>query len=274
MRRLRSNLLSVVALAAVALTAACSSNGPAQPAPSASEAAYDPQALPPGPLGASIKLGHDIIQNPHKYLPNDVVADMSCAACHIAAGTVKRGGSLVGVYARFPQWNKRAKRVIALQDRLAECFLYSMNGTPPSYDSKEMIAMTAYIAYLSRNVPTGAKQAADDRFIVPLPSSPPDTKRGATLYAQKCSACHQANGQGIHDRFPPLWGPLSFNNGAGMAHIDRMTGFVKFNMPQNAPNTLSVQDAYDIAGWVLTHDRPKFQAKRLIQAPERPASFF
>ena len=33
------------------------------------------------------------------------------------------------MYGRFPQWNSRAHRVIALQDRIAECFLYSMNGT-------------------------------------------------------------------------------------------------------------------------------------------------
>jgi hypothetical protein len=48
----------------------------------------------------------------------------------VNGGTVARGGTFVGTYARFPQWNKRSKRVIALQDRLAECFLYSMNGTP------------------------------------------------------------------------------------------------------------------------------------------------
>lgn len=274
MPRLRSKLVAVFALAAVALTAACASNQSAN-APQASQAnLYDPQALPTGPLGESIKLGHDIIADPHKYLPKNAVADMSCAACHVGVGTVKRGGSFVGTYARFPQWNKRAKRVIMLQDRLAECFLYSMNGTPPAYDSKEMIAMTAYIAYLSRDVKVGAKQAQDDRFIVPLPQGSPDVARGQTLYAQKCSACHQANGQGIHGQFPPLWGPKSFNNGAGMAHIDRMTGFVKFNMPQNAPNTLSLQDAYDIAGWVLTHDRPKFQKNRMIQASQQPASFF
>ena len=97
-----------------------------------------------------------------------VRAQMSCAACHIAAGTQPRGGSFIGLYGRFPQWNKRAHRVIALQDRIAECFLYSMNGKPPAYSSKAMIAIVAYIAWLSRGVPVGAKQPQDDRYIVPL----------------------------------------------------------------------------------------------------------
>lgn len=266
MRRLRSSLLAV---AAAALLAACS-QARAQQNP----AIYDPAALPSGPAGESIALGRAVIMDPQKYLPKDVTADMSCAACHIGGGTVARGGTFVGTYARFPQWNKRSKRMIALQDRLAECFLYSMNGTPPAYTSKEMIGMVAYIAYLSRNVPTGAPQPKSDGFIVPLPSAPPDIAHGKRLFMANCAACHQANGAGIHGSFPPLWGPLSFNNGAGMAHIDRMTGFVKYNMPQNAPGSLSLQEAYDVAGFVLSHDRPKFDPNRTIAQPAEPAKFF
>jgi thiosulfate dehydrogenase len=254
MLRLRSSL---IALLAAALLAACSQVRAQQ-----ADAVYDPRALPSGPVGESIAL------------PQDVTADMSCAACHLSAGTTARGGTFVGTYARFPQWNKRSGRVITLQDRLAECFLYSMNGKPPAYTSKEMIAMVAYISYLSRNVPTGAKQAESDGFIVPLPSASPDIAHGGALYAQKCVACHQASGAGIHDAFPPLWGPTSFNNGAGMAHIDRMTGFVMYNMPQNAPGTLSLQEAYDISAWVLSHPRPKFDAERLVTQPDQPAKFF
>lgn len=265
MRRLRSRLAVVFVLAAVVLTAACSSN---------TRPLYDPQALPSGPVGESIRLGHDIMQDTPKYLPRNVVADMSCAACHVGGGTVKRGGSLVGLYGRFPQWNKRSKRVIMLQDRIGECFLYSMNGTPPAYSSKAMIAIASYIAYLSRDVPGGAPQPKDDGFIVPLPSASPDVKHGGDLYAQKCAACHQANGAGVHGSFPPLWGAASFNAGAGMAHIDRMTGFVRFNMPQNAPGSLSLEDAYDISAWVLTHPRPTFNKARLIAPAPQPASYF
>jgi thiosulfate dehydrogenase len=265
-------LRSCFSFAAVALAAALAAC--AQNAPQAAQAPSAPADLPTGALGASIALGRDVINDPHKYLPHDVKADMSCAACHIGAGTVARGGSFVGTYARFPQWNKRAHRVITLQDRLAECFLYSMNGKPPAYTSKEMIGMVAYIAYLSRDVAVGAPQPKSDGFIVPLPSASPDVVRGQTLYAQKCAACHQANGAGIHGAFPPLWGPKSFNNGAGMAHIDRMTGFVMYNMPQNAPGTLTLQEAYDIAAWVLTHPRPHFVGTRPIAHPAQPAKFF
>lgn len=235
---------------------------------------YDPQALPSGPVGSSIEYGHDIIVDTRRLMKGYVRADMSCAACHIDGGTKARGGSFVGTYARFPQWNKRAHRVIALQDRLAECFLYSMNGRPPAYTSKAMIAMVAYIAWLSRGTATGASQTNADRYVEPLPRRAPNVARGLVLYAKKCEICHQADGAGVRGTFPPLWGPRSFNDGAGMAHVDRMAGFVRYNMPQNAPGSLSLDDAYDVAGFVLSHKRPHFARRVPIGSPPRPAGFY
>lgn len=236
---------------------------------------YDPNALPAGPVGDSIRYGHDIIVHTQVLMKGYVRADMSCAACHIDAGTKPKGGSLVGAYARFPQWNTRSHRVIALQDRLTECFLYSMNGrAAPSYSSREMIALVSYIAWLSRDTPTLAKEPPGDRFIVPLPSGSPSVAHGAAIYAQKCAACHQANGAGVSGTFPPLWGETSFNAGAGMAHLDRMTGFVRYNMPQNAPGSLSLEDAYDVSAFVLSHKRPRFQGDALVAPEPTPARYF
>ena len=147
---------------------------------------------------------------------------MSCDACHSPAGTRPRGGSFIGIYGRFPQWNRRAHRVIALQDRIAECFLYSMNGTAHRpMTSKAMIAIVAYIAWLSRGTPIGAKQPRGrPRTSSRCRRASPSIARGAALYASKCSTCHQANGAGFAGIYPPLWGPRSFNQGAGMAHIE------------------------------------------------------
>ena len=118
MRHLRSSLIIALACAALILGVAH-----AAPSTSSGQALYDANALPSGDVGDSIRLGHDIMADPKKYLPKNVVADLTCESCHVNGGTVKRGGSFMGTYARFPQWNKRAKRVIMLQDRLAECFL-------------------------------------------------------------------------------------------------------------------------------------------------------
>lgn len=235
---------------------------------------YEPQALPSGPVGRSIAYGHDLIVDTRHLMKGYVRAKMSCEACHLDAGTKARGGSFVGTYARFPQWNTRAHRVITLQDRLAECFLYSMNGRPPAYASKAMIAMVAYIAWLSRGTPVGAAQPKADRYIEPLPERAPNFVHGLAIYAKRCASCHQTDGGGIAGAFPPLWGPSSFNNGAGMAHINRMTGFVRYNMPQNAPGSLSLADAYDVSGYVLSHKRPRFARNALVVSSPRPAGYF
>jgi thiosulfate dehydrogenase len=263
----RASLASLMFTAAVLSGCSGGGTGAAQPR-------YDPRTLPPGPAGDSIAYGYALIVKTHKLMRAYVRADMSCAACHLAAGQQSRGGSFVGVYGRFPQWNKRAHRVIALQDRIAECFLYSMNGRPPAYDSKAMIAIVAYIAWLSRGTPVGAKQPASDRYVEPLPTAPPNPRRGERLFAQRCAECHQLDGAGISGIYPPLWGQRSFNAGAGMAHIDRMTGFVRYNMPQNAPGSLTLEQAYDVAAFVLSHPRPRFRKNALVVTRPLPAKYF
>jgi thiosulfate dehydrogenase len=261
--------LSLIVGCVAALTACAGTQPGSVPPP----AAYDVKALPTGSPGVLIQYGRELIMNTRVQMRSNVVANMDCAACHVAGGTKPKGGSFVGIYGQFPQWNARAHRVIALQDRLAECFLYSMNGTPPAYYSREMIAMVAYIAYLSRGSKVGATPDPAVRLTKFAPPQPASAQRGAQLYAQRCSACHGTNGAG-NAIFPPLWGPTSFNGGAGMHRLWTMAAFVRANMPQNAPGTLTAQQAYDVSGYVLSHARPRFQATRTVVFPAEPAKYF
>lgn len=237
------------------------------------DATFDPSAVPSGNVGAMVLYGHELIVNTRKHLEPYVTANMDCQACHVNGGTKARGGTFVGIAAQFPQWNKRAKRVISLQDRLAECFLYSMNGHPPAYNSREMEAMVAYITYLSRGAKVGSTPDPKLRLAQFSPPQKPDPKRGAQIYTQKCSMCHGARGAG-NTTYPPLWGPTSFNGGAGMHRVTTMASFVRYNMPQNAPGTLSDQESYDVAAYVLTHSRPKFDPKRLVEFAPQRAKYF
>ncbi len=231
-------------------------------------------ATAPYPKGAEGKLiayGHDIVTKTPALMGPYVRAGMSCEACHNGAGRKPHAGSLLGVYAKFPQWNKRSHRFIALQDRLAECFLYSMNGRPPAYDSREMIALTAYIAFLSRGAKVGEGFSGQGLVAITAPRKP-NVAAGAKIYGQKCAACHAADGNGNNGAFPPLWGAKSFNNGAGMHRLATMAAFVRYNMPYGGPpNALAAQDAYDVSAYVLSHPRPKFLATQTIAFPPQPA---
>ncbi len=235
--------------------------------------AYTPAPTPTGAVGELASYGRELLVNTRAHMKPYVTANNDCAACHVAAGTRPRGGTLVGVAAQFPQWNKRAHRVIALQDRIAECFLYSMNGRPPAYNSREMIALVSYITSLSRGTPIGAGPDPKTRLAQFSPPHPPSRERGSQIYTQKCLACHGANGAG-NTVYPALWGATSFNSGAGMHRLTTMASFVRYNMPLNAPGSLSDQDSYDVAAYVLSHERPKFKRSRLVMFPPQRAGYF
>jgi thiosulfate dehydrogenase len=221
-----------------------------------------------------VRYGRDIIERTPQLMPANVAVGMSCESCHIGAGTKPHAAPLVGIYAEFPQWSPRAKRVISIQDRIAECFLYSMNGRPPAYTSREMEALTAYIAWLSTGQPVGTKVAGSPLEHV-TPAHAADPHAGAVVFAQRCESCHGADGAGRGGTFPPLWGAKSFNNDAGLNRLPAMAGFVRYNMPYGSPpNTLSPQQAYDVAAFVLSHPRPHFQGNRPIAFPPVPAQDF
>jgi thiosulfate dehydrogenase len=57
---------------------------------------------------------------------------------------------------------------------------------------------------------------------------------------------------------PPLWGQNSYNDGAGMNNPKKMAAFLIHNMPLNHPDALTPQDAFNVAAFVHTMPRPKF----------------
>jgi thiosulfate dehydrogenase len=58
--------------------------------------------------------------------------------------------------------------------------------------------------------------------------------------------------------WPPLWGAESFNDGAGMNTLPKLSAFIHHNMPQNRKGVLSVQDSYDVAAFIMQQPRPAF----------------
>ncbi len=59
---------------------------------------------------------------------------------------------------------------------------------------------------------------------------------------------------------PPLWGPGSFNTGAGMHRLLMTAAFIKGNMPLGTPwdrPVLTDEQAYDVAAYINSHERPK-----------------
>jgi thiosulfate dehydrogenase len=59
--------------------------------------------------------------------------------------------------------------------------------------------------------------------------------------------------------FPPLWGPDSFNDGAGMHRLIASASFIRATMPLGTTYdkpVLSVEEAWDVAAYVNSQPRP------------------
>jgi len=56
--------------------------------------------------------------------------------------------------------------------------------------------------------------------------------------------------------FPPVWGRDSYNGGAGMHTIATAAAFIKANMPLGQGNTLTDQQAWDLAAFINAQPRP------------------
>lgn len=77
----------------------------------------------------------------------------------------------------------------------------------------------------------------------------------------------------LGDAIPPLWGPQSFNDGAGMSHVATAAALIQAKMPLGRGGSLSDQDAFDIAALVTGAPRPAFAGKAGdYRAGGRPAS--
>ncbi|GAC1516363.1 MAG: hypothetical protein NVS1B11_36800 [Terriglobales bacterium] len=153
-------------------------------------------------------------------------------------------------------YNERAGHVISLKDRIQECFVRSENGTPIDYNGEYMQSLVEYINWLS--VPEPKHKTFKGRGLISLPDLQPHPEEGAKIYAFQCAGCHGRNGEGKAPMFPPVWGPDSFNDGAGMNGVRKMAAFVQHNMPQNRMGILTPQQAYDVAAFIHSQPRPAF----------------
>lgn len=191
-----------------------------------------------------------------KYAKEYVGNRLACSDCHLQSGTTAYAAPMIDLAGLFPMFNKRAGHVISLQNRIQECFTRSEAGQPPPENSPEMHALVAYISSLSKGQVKG--KAYEGRGFVKIPHLIGDPVRGKIVYQTSCAGCHGSNGAGVPPILPAVWGPDSFNDGAGMNNPDKMAAFVIHNMPQNHPGTLMPQQAYDVSAFIHTMPRPKF----------------
>lgn len=223
-------------------------------------------SIPGGPLGDAIRLGQKVMRQTPVYAPEYSGNALNCTSCHLDDGRTPYAAPLVGIWGVFPEYRSRNARVNVLEDRINDCFERSMNGRRLPLDSDQMRGLLAYMQWLSAGVPTG--QDGPGRGFLRIRSpQPPDPERGKQVYADKCAGCHGSDGEGLYGEqgetlLPPLWGPRSFNLGAGMARLNTAAAFVKLAMPLGLGGTLTDQEAFDVAAYFTRQPRPDFPGRQ------------
>lgn len=276
-----AGVIVVVAQGGPAATVAAKAEKPAlaakpKPTPSAAASAtpaaktaalFQPpseQDMPKDEFGKTVKLGQDIFEHTERYASQYVGnnTNLRCSSCHLDAGRLTHSAPLWAAYVSYPAYRSKNKHVNTFPERLQGCFKYSMNGTAPPLGDPVLVALESYAYWLASGAPVDPKIAGRGYPKVPNPPLPRDYARGQQVFEQHCAVCHGADGAGQLDangqpNFPALWGAKSFNWGAGMGSLKNASGFIKANMPLGLGGSLSDQQAWDVATFMNSHERPQ-----------------
>jgi thiosulfate dehydrogenase len=243
-------------------------------------------ALPDSKLRQEIRWGYRLFTNTPAEAARFVPSTVSCNNCHLNAGQRERAMPLVAIAGAFPEYNRRAGRLISLGDRIVDCFLRSENATGklaaenpghgredpgdvlPTTTSKEVLALSAYLTWLSRGYEIGGTPSWRGQNSLATPTLIPIDKleptKGEAIFRERCVSCHGPDGQGVFvgDKRPgPLWGPDSWNDGAGASRVYTLAGIIRYTMPYLDPGSLSDEESQQLAAFITSKPRPSYPFK-------------
>lgn len=113
-------------------------------------------------------------------------AEKACADCHGDARS-----SMKGVAARYPAFDKAQGRPVTLDQRINLCRANHQQATPLPYESRDLLALSAFVGHQSRGIPI---TTGDDPHLKPF------VDQGRDLFMQRegqlnlaCTNCHDDN---------------------------------------------------------------------------------
>lgn len=268
-------------------------NGPLIPAKMTMVTAWDfPQnpltdkTLDQSALSKEIQFGYRLFTNTPANAERFVPGEVSCNNCHLNGGQRERAMPLVAISGVFPEYNRRAGHLISLNDRIVDCFLRSENATGtlprnpdgtlapgaeaalPTPTSREVMALAAYLNWISRGFQIAHSPDWRGQNTIPkeslIPIAKLDPAKGEAIFLDRCISCHGEDGQGkfVGDKRPgPLWGPDSWNDGAGAARVYTLAGIIRYTMPYLDPGNMTDEDAQQLAAFITSKPRPVYPYK-------------
>lgn len=113
-------------------------------------------------------------------------ADLSCMDCHGNAHD-----RMKGVAAGYPAFDETRNRPVDLEERIIRCRIDHQKATPFGYESKELLALTAYIARQSHGMPITTGN--DERLKPFIAAGREIFERRQGQLNISCAQCHDDN---------------------------------------------------------------------------------
>ena len=113
-------------------------------------------------------------------------AAKACADCHGDAGK-----SMRGVAARYPAPDSSGIKVINLDQRIRQCRTERQKAPAPAYESRELLALSAYVGRQSRGLPIDVELNEKTRPYLDAGRAAFNRRQGQLNLA--CAQCHDHN---------------------------------------------------------------------------------
>jgi sulfur-oxidizing protein SoxA len=138
------------------------------------QAIQDDDATNPGILG--------VLDGEALWKRKAGAADRACADCH---------QSIKGIAARYPAFDPARGRPVSLEQRINGCRVEKQKAPALGWESKELLALTAYVARQSRGLPIAVK--IDEKTRPFLEAGREGFHRRQGQLNLSCSLCHDDN---------------------------------------------------------------------------------
>jgi sulfur-oxidizing protein SoxA len=113
-------------------------------------------------------------------------AERSCFDCHGDARS-----SMKGVAARYPAFSAERARPVNLEQRINLCRTEQQKAQPLAYESKDLLALSAYVGRQSRGLPIAIAIDARSKPFLDAGRETYNRRQGQLNLA--CAQCHDAN---------------------------------------------------------------------------------
>jgi sulfur-oxidizing protein SoxA len=141
-------------------------------------AMQDDDAANPGMLG--------VLEGGALWARKVGAAGKACADCHGDARVTMKG-----VAARHPAFDPVRGRPVSLEQRIVSCRVERQQAPPPAWESRELLALSTYVAHQSRGLPIAV--SIDARTQPFLEAGRATFHRRQGQINLSCSQCHDAN---------------------------------------------------------------------------------